>query len=184
MVKNTTGGNKHKRSKNSNFKSKRVIVYPDNKETLFAYITRTLGDCRFEVLCSDSEVRNATVRGALYKNTFINAGDLVLIGLRTFETTKYGEKEKCDIIMKYQPDEMDEMKENRLLKYKNSDKLFLLTSSTSGSNTTNNEGEDNDYFSSSASAPPSSSISKVKTIDLEDKKEEDSDVSDFDFETI
>lgn len=176
MVKNTTGGNKHKRSKNSNFKSKRTIVYPDNKETLFAYITKVLGDCRFEVFCSDSEIRNATVRGALYKNTFINNGDLVLIGLRTFETFKYGEKEKCDIIMKYQPDEMDEMKENRLLKYKDSDKLFLMSSSTS--NPQNNNEEETDYFSNSAGV--SSSVSRVKIIDLEEKNEE----LDIDFDKI
>jgi translation initiation factor 1A len=168
MVKNTTGGNKHKRSKNSNFKSKRTIVYPDNKETLFSYVTRVLGDCRFEVLSSDEETRIATVRGSLYKNSFINIGDLVLIGLRSFETVKFGQKEKCDILLKYNQDEIDEMKANSLLKYKYSDKLFVVSSSSKI------EKEEDDYFDNTNHE----STNKIKETIV--KNEDD----DFDFDAI
>jgi translation initiation factor 1A len=142
MVKNTTGGSKHKRSKNSNTKSKRTIIYPDNKETLFGHVIRSLGDCRFSVLCNDGVNRNATVRGKLYKNTYINNGDLVLVSLRDFETVKPNEIEKCDIILKYNPEEIQEIREANLLVYKDSDKVFLLKTVVSNDDRGGEEDEE------------------------------------------
>lgn len=119
------GGSKHKKNKNSNSKTRRTLVYPDNKDTLFAYVLNALGDCRFLVKCSDETERVGTVRGSLYKNTYINSGDLVLIGLRDFGTTKTCQKEVCDILMKYTLDELQEIRSSKLLVYKGSDRVFI-----------------------------------------------------------
>ncbi len=124
MPKNLTGGNRHKKGKNSTHKAKRTIVYPDNKETLFAYAINALGDSRFNVKCSDEVDRVGSVRGGL-RGVFINPGDLVLVGLRgDLSAPKAGKKEVCDILLKYSLDEIGEIRQNNLLVYKGSTKTF------------------------------------------------------------
>jgi initiation factor 1A len=175
MVKNTTGGSKHKRSKNSNTKSKRTIIYPDNNETLFGHVIRSLGDCRFSVLCNDGVNRNATVRGKLYKNTYINIGDLVLVSLRDFETVKPNDTERCDIILKYNPEEIQEIREANLLVYKDSDRIFALKTVVANTNEGDNKEDDEDLYEFSEKASSNINIKSEKTIDLKPE-----DVFDFD----
>ncbi len=104
MGKNTKGGSKHK-------KQKRVRVGTDNVKIdieqikaaelqEYAYITAILGNCRFNVQCHDDKPRLAHMRGKLRKRAWCNKGDLVLIGLRSFQD------DKCDILHKYNEDEI------------------------------------------------------------------------------
>ncbi len=169
MPKNLTGGNKHKKGKNSTFKVKRAITYPDNKDTLFAYVLKPLGDCRFGLKCSDEVERVGVVRGSLYKNTYINVGDLVLIGLRDFGSTKPGTKEICDIVLKYTLDEIGEMTANHLLVYKGSNKTFTHFVDLNKQS----RGEE-DEFDRDEKEDIKQSQTQVKTIDSK-KEEEDSD---------
>jgi initiation factor 1A len=172
MPKNVTGGNKHKKGKNSTTKIKRAITYPDNKDTLYAYVLKPLGDCRFAVKCSDEVERVGSVRGSLYKNTYINAGDLVLIGLRDFGSPKPGQKEVCDILLKYTLDEISEMTANHLLVYKGTTKAFThmvdLNKSTTSNRVVYEEPEDE----SEDEYVPVKQHQHVKVIDTKEEESE------------
>ena len=150
MPKNLTGGNRHKKGKNSTHKVKRLITYPDNKETLFGYAINALGDSRFNVKCSDEVDRVGSIRGGL-RGVYINPGDLVLIGLRNFGSeVKPGKKEVCDIILKYSLDEISEIRESKLLVYKDSEKPFihhvdLNKARLNGTNIIQDQNNDDDY---------------------------------------
>ena len=185
MPKNLTGGNRHKKGKNSTHKVKRTIVYPDNKETLFAYAINALGDMRFSIKCSDEVDRIGSVRGGL-RGVFINPGDLVLVGLRTdLSAPKVGKKEVCDILLKYSLDEITEIRQNNLLVYKDSTRLFTTNTDLNkvkiGSNTINDDdSDDEDYkdvaFSKDENKKP------VKTITTNNKSESDESDSDESFD--
>ena len=103
MVKNTTGGSKHKKYANKSsdvtqYNIKNLIKKGD--EQMYAYIETVLGNCRFNVKCIDNKIRLAHVRGKLRKRSWCNQGDIVLISTRDFQDNK------CDIIQKYNPDEV------------------------------------------------------------------------------
>lgn len=183
MPKNLTGGKGHKKGKNVMHKVKRMIVYPDNKETLFAYTINALGDSRFSIKCSDEVERIGLVRGGL-RGIYINRGDLVLVSLRTeLSTPKVGKKEVCDILLKYSLDEITEIRENDLLLYKDSTKLFINNIDLNRNNLNDDECYKDDIFDR-----PSTSSSKKISESIEYKPEEsDSDVSfdlEKDFDTI
>lgn len=63
-----------------------------------------LGNGRIEAQCFDGKKRLAIIRGTMRKKIWINQGDLVLVGLRDFQD------EKCDVIVKYNPDEARRLK--------------------------------------------------------------------------
>lgn len=111
MGKNQIGGKKHKRGQNNN-NARKAVIYADGKDTIYGMIMRSLGDCRFSVSCNDGQERIGVVRGALYKSTFINVDDIVLVGLRNFQT----DTSVCDIIYKYnQQDVADLRKDGQLV---------------------------------------------------------------------
>ena len=125
MGRNTTGGNKQKRGKNSTHESKkRPLTYADNKETLYGLVISPLGDCGFLVHCNDNIERIGYIRGAMYKSCFIQSGDMTLVSLREFEQVKLGRKERCDVILKYHAEEVTQLVK-RGLYYKDSVRPFL-----------------------------------------------------------
>ena len=103
MVKNTTGGSKHKKYANKSsditqYNIKNLIKQGD--EQMYAYIDTVFGNCRFNVKCIDNKIRLAHIRGKLRKRSWCSQGDIVLISTRDFQD------DKCDIIQKYNPDEV------------------------------------------------------------------------------
>ena len=116
MGKNFKGGKKHKRRKNINEDEilKKPMVYSDGEDQVYGQITKTLGSCRFMVLCSDGKERNAKLRGSLRKKGKIKIDDCVLVSLRSFETNN---KNKCDIIYRYYPHENGYIKRKKFIKY-------------------------------------------------------------------
>jgi len=64
-----------------------------------------LGNGRCESACFDSVKRLCHIRGKLRKKVWVNAGDIVLIGLREYQD------EKADIILKYTADEARSLKQ-------------------------------------------------------------------------
>ena len=186
MPKNLTGGNKHKKGKNSTHKVTRAIIYPDNKITLFAYVLGALGDCKFHIRCNDDQNRIGVVRGSLYKNTFINVGDLVLVGLRDFSTaTSKSGKEFCDIIMKYTSDEMNEIQKNNILTCKGSSKPFVNNLDLNKSRLNDqisifdrNPNENNlDSDSESQEESKTNIVNKLEKIKIQTEDESDSELS-------
>ena len=115
MVKNTTGGNRHKKQKNNALKEKRPLVLKDEKEgEAYGQIINILGGSWVTVrkLGSEKEyrcrVRHAKGIGKMSKL------DIVLFALRDFETKLVSEKKpNGDIIVIYNPDEVNILKKDK-----------------------------------------------------------------------
>lgn len=107
MVKNTTGGNRHKKQKNNVLKEKRLLVLKEDGED-YGQIINILGGSWVTVrkLGSEKEyrcrVRHAKGIGKMSKL------DIVLFSLRDFETKPAG-----DIIVIYNPDEVNILKRDK-----------------------------------------------------------------------
>ena len=115
MVKNTTGGNRHKKQKNNVLKEKRPLILKDEKEGEdYGQIINILGGSWVTVrkLGSEKEyrcrVRHAKGIGKMSKL------DIVLFALRDFETKLNNEKKpNGDIIVIYNPDEVNILKKDK-----------------------------------------------------------------------
>merc|ERR1712135_65675 len=57
-----------------------------------------------EALCFDGTKRLCHIRGKLRKKVWINAADIILIGLRDYQDAK------ADVILRYSPDEARSLK--------------------------------------------------------------------------
>ena len=126
MPRNTTGGNKHKKGKNTNGNSLRELSTSDNESTFYGLVKAPLGGAHFAVHCSDMEDRIATVRGSIYRSTRILTGDLLLVSLRDFEKVKPGSKQHCDILLKYSSNEVAVLKRQGVF-YKGSTNVFPVS---------------------------------------------------------
>ena len=106
------GGKKKRRGKNLVVNSIKTI----ERETgqTYAKVTKLLGGGRFSLECyyGEENVKEGIIkknkigiiRGAMRKRVWINLNDIVLVGIREFED------EKVDIIHKYRPNEIKNIK--------------------------------------------------------------------------
>lgn len=105
MPKNKKGGkNFKKRGKDTNddeYKKELTIKETDQE---YAQITKALGNGRMEAYCFDGVTRLCHIRGKMKKKVWMNVGDLILIGLRTYQDGK------ADIIGKYSAEEGRKLK--------------------------------------------------------------------------
>lgn len=92
------GGKNRRRGKNENESEKRELVFKEDGQE-YAQVTKMLGNGRLEALCFDGTKRLCHIRGKLRKKVWINAGDIILLGLRDFQDNK------ADVILRYNPDE-------------------------------------------------------------------------------
>lgn len=113
MVKNTTGGTKTKglarkhQQKNNNSNHVRL---PDNEEERFGYVSKMLGNGMCEIYISDNQrlighIRNK-FRGRNKRHNLISSQMIVLVGLRTWESTL----KNCDILCIYDDNEINQLK--------------------------------------------------------------------------
>jgi translation initiation factor 1A len=96
------GGKKHKRGKNQVREVRELLLKEDQQE--YAVAEKMLGDGRIKMQCGDGKNRIGIIRGKMRKRVWIQAGDLVLIGLRSFQDGK------ADVIHKYAPEEARKLK--------------------------------------------------------------------------
>ncbi len=99
------GGSRRKKMKNHiTFKTRDLETAEDGQA--YAIVERALGNGRMSVVEVKSRKTSiAHIRGALTKKRVrIEVGDTVLVGIRDFE------KDKCDIILKYTPDEIKQLR--------------------------------------------------------------------------
>lgn len=82
---------------------KRELVFKEDGQE-YAQAVRMLGNGRLEALCFDGKTRLAIIRGKMRKRVWVNAGDIILVGIRDFEDGK------CDVMQKYSPDEARQLK--------------------------------------------------------------------------
>lgn len=79
------------------------LVVRDDMQT-YGMVTRALGDRRFHCICSDGKERQCKIRGKFRGRLFVQLHDILLISLRE------DEPDKADIIQKYRPEEVHELK--------------------------------------------------------------------------
>ena len=103
MPKNTGRGGKNYRRGNNKTAIKRELVLKE-EGTVYGQILKMLGNGRVEVYCVDSVKRIGNIRGKMKRRVWIGVGDVVLISLRDFQN------EKCDVILKYTPEEVRQLK--------------------------------------------------------------------------
>ena len=82
------------------------LVLAEEMQT-YGCVTRALGDRRFECQCKDGQLRQCKIRGKFRGRLFVSVHDILLISLRENEDEK---DKKADIIAKYRPDEIHELK--------------------------------------------------------------------------
>ncbi|CDF38839.1 Translation initiation factor eIF1A [Chondrus crispus] len=92
------GGKNRRRGKNDNDDDKRELIFKEDGQE-YAQVNRMLGNGRCESKCFDGTTRLCHIRGKLRKKVWVNAQDIVLVGLRDYQD------DKADIILKYSPDE-------------------------------------------------------------------------------
>jgi len=118
MVKNTTGGSKHKKQKNSIQKLTRQLVLKEDENEGYGQITTFLGGNMVTVrkLGTQTEFR-CRMRKSLPK---IKKKDVVLYALREYESKDIG-----DILLVYTIDEVNTLKKNKYIEDdKEIDELF------------------------------------------------------------
>lgn len=75
----------------------------------YARVTKILGGNLCEVFCFDGETRVGKIRGNMMNRIFLKTGFTVLVSLREFGKEKENKKNLCDIIYKYERDEVIEL---------------------------------------------------------------------------
>ncbi len=101
-------GKSQKRQKNAkgtkDAQVNRRDLVTKEEEQEYGYVLRMLGNGRVECYCYDGKTRLCTIRGKMKSKVWINPGDTVLIGLRDYQD------DKADIIHKYMPEEVRQLK--------------------------------------------------------------------------
>ena len=112
MVRNIFGGkNAKKRAKkfvNNRNATRQLEKKAQGQE--YAQLTKKLGDCRFDCICSDGVLRVAHVPGKFRKRWWFQIDEYVLVSIR------FGiDPSKCDILHKYNQGEVEQLKNEGLL---------------------------------------------------------------------
>ena len=117
MVKNTTGGSRAKglaRKNEGASRDVRLRVAQEEGEQ-YAIVRKIFGGTRCEVFCDDAVSRQGIIRGKFTgrnkRNNVIQAGTIVLVGLRDWATHKEGKMEECDVLEVYSALEVDQLKQ-------------------------------------------------------------------------
>jgi translation initiation factor 1A len=97
------GGKNRRRAKNAGDEEKREIILKEEGQE-YAQVKKMLGNGRLEGDCFDGKTRLCHIRGKMRKKVWINTGDIILIGTRSFQD------DKADVILKYTADEARRLK--------------------------------------------------------------------------
>ncbi|CAG9326789.1 unnamed protein product [Blepharisma stoltei] len=103
MPKKGKGGKNKRRGKNEATEFKRELTFKEDGQE-YAQVLRMLGNGRLEAYCFDGVKRLCHIRGQMKRRVWIGMDDIVLVGLRDYQDSK------ADIILKYTPDEVRNLK--------------------------------------------------------------------------
>jgi len=142
MPRNSKGGKKFKRTKKFTAGIKnREMVYKQ-PEQLYAILEKNHGNLVFDCTCDDNKGRRAVVAGSFRKRVWFREGDVVLVSIRSFEP------HKCDILYKYNPAEIEILKNQNLFNYlldkQPEDMEELVESESESDDESEDESEDED----------------------------------------
>lgn len=97
------GKKRGKNGKNNTItEHKELVLKEDGQE--YAKVIKALGTGHVEADCFDGKKRRCHIRGKMCKRVWINAGNIILIGLRNFQD------KTADVILKYTDDEARRLK--------------------------------------------------------------------------
>ena len=99
-----------KKTEEQNEQGEVTRVKLPKKEEMLGVIEQRLGGNKMMVLCSDGKSRNCRVPGRLKRKLWLRPGDVVLIQLWELD------KEKGDVIFKYNPNQALWLRKNGYLK--------------------------------------------------------------------
>jgi initiation factor 1A len=114
MVKNTIGGSKHKgfARKDQKGNNDNKLRLSECEEERYGIVKKIYGGDICEVYCDDDVIRHGIIRGKFRgrskRNNTITSSTIVLVGLRTWESST--KIHKCDIIEIYSPLETEQLK--------------------------------------------------------------------------
>lgn len=121
MVKNVTGGSKHKgqarKFVNPTKQTNKLRIVEEEGE-LYAQVTKMLGNGMCHVLCIDGTKRLCIIRGKFRgrgkRDNTLKNGTWLLVGLREWEPEKNGKDDKdlqkCDLLEVYSELDVDKLK--------------------------------------------------------------------------
>lgn len=153
MVKNTRGGKKAKKMKNSG-PVQRATIYPD-EEQYYAIVEKFHSHSNIDVYFVDRDedgkeclkMALGVIRGCLIKRLKkIDKGDIFIISKREFETVKPNSKPKVDIIHKYFPHETQHIMSRLPIILRNCISLDTKKKTGSGNSSSDSNDEDEDIF--------------------------------------
>lgn len=119
MVKNKTGGNRHKKLASKNCKPQsinRKVRLAVDKNEIYAKVVKCYGQGRFLVLCNDNVERILVLarkfKGRNKRDNTVAEGGIVLIGKRGFEVRDPKKKEHVDLLYVYSPSNLSKLKKD------------------------------------------------------------------------
>lgn len=108
MVKNTTGGNKHKKQKNHSTKKERELTIKEDENEFYGQITTFLGGNMVKVRKIGTLIEyRCKLRKALPR---IHKNDVVLYAIRDFSSNDIG-----DVLLVYTPEELMILKREKYI---------------------------------------------------------------------
>lgn len=109
MVRNTTGGSKHKSQARKNVAPRggasNALRLAQEEGECYAQVEKMLGGSNCHVKCVDGDTRLCVIRGKFRgkgkRDNTLSLGTLVLVGIREYETCKGGKLQTCDLLEVY-----------------------------------------------------------------------------------
>jgi initiation factor 1A len=118
MVKNTTGGNKHKKQKNSSIKVERPLIIKQEDNEGYGQVITFLGGSMVTIRKLGTQLQfRCRLRKSLPR---VVKNDIILFAIREFESKEVG-----DVILVYTSDEVNILKKEKYIEVEAElDKLF------------------------------------------------------------
>jgi len=121
MVKNTTGGSRHKSQARKNVTSGRstgVLRLVEEAGECYAQVEKLLGGSNCHVACMDGITRLCHIRGKFRgrskRDNRIESGTWIMVGVRDYESTREGsgKLQNCDLLEVYRDTDKERLKKS------------------------------------------------------------------------
>jgi initiation factor 1A len=115
MVKNKTGGSRHKKQarKNVNAPVSTRLRIPKEEGEILAKVTKLFGNSMAEVLCEDKVIRLLIIRkrfkGRHKRDNNIAVNKVLLVGRRLWEVVNPKKKQKVDLLYVYSDGQIEDL---------------------------------------------------------------------------
>jgi len=117
MVKNTTGGSKHKglaRKEVNASRNRSNLRSIEEEGEMFAVVVKVLGGSRAAIVCMDNTERDCVIRGKFRgkkkRDNTLRPGVLVLVGDRDWSSVADSKKPVCDLLEVYNDVDKERLK--------------------------------------------------------------------------